>query len=139
MHYGRAFTAGVIGALAMSLVMVFLRAAGIPLHIEAQLAAVLGSRAWMVGLAAHLLIGGAIGVGYGMMFERILPESGVGLGVLLGAINTIFAGFAWAIIGGPGRFWSDLGPQGVIALFIAHITYGAVVGAAFKAEQRMLA
>jgi hypothetical protein len=139
MHYGRAFFAGVVGALAMSLVMMFLRAAGIPLHIEAQLAAVLGTRAWIVGFTAHLLIGGAIGVLYGIMFERILPESGVGLGVLLGAINTIFAGFAWAIIGGPGRFWSDLGPQGVIALFIAHITYGAVVGAAFKAEQRLLA
>ena len=139
MHYGRAFLAGVVGAVAMSLVMAFLRAVGIPLHIEAQLAAALGTRAWIVGLMVHLLIGGAIGIAYGIMFERILPESGVGLGVLLGAINAIFAGFAWAIIGAPGRFWSDLGAQGAIALLIAHITFGAVVGAAFKAEQKLLA
>lgn len=139
MHYGRAFLAGVVGALAMSLVMAFLRAVGIPVHIEAQLATVLGTKAWIVGFAAHLLIGGAVGVGYGIMFERVLPESGVGLGVLLGAINTIFAGFAWAVIGGPGRFWSEVGPPGVIALFVAHITFGAVVGATFKAEQKMLA
>ena len=139
MHYGRAFTAGVVGALAMSLVMALLRAFGIPLHIEAELAAALGTRAWLVGLTAHLLIGGVVGVGYGMAFELILHESGVGPGVLLGAYNTIFAGFVWAAIGGPGRFWSEVGPRGVIALFIAHMTFGAVVGAAFKAEQKLLA
>jgi len=139
MHYGRAFLAGLVGALAMSLVMAGLRAAGIPLHIEAELARALGTGAWIVGFAAHLLIGGGVGVLYGIMFELILHDSGVGLGVLLGACNTILAGFAWAIIGGPGRFWSDIGPQGVIALFIAHMTFGAIVGAAFKAEERLLA
>ena len=122
----------------MSLVMAGLRAAGIPLHIESQLAALLRTNVWVIGLAAHLLIGGALGIAYGMMFERVLHESGVGPGVLLGACNTIFAGFAWAILGGPGRFWSGVGPKGVIALFIAHMTFGAVVGAVFKAERRIL-
>jgi hypothetical protein len=138
-HYGRAFMAGVVGALAMSLVMLCLRAAGIPLNIEAELAAVLGTRTWIVGLLAHLLIGGAVGIGYGIVFERILLESGAGPGVLLGACNTIFAGFVWAAIGGPGAFWATVGPRGVIALFIAHMTFGAVVGAAFKAEEKILA
>ena len=139
MHPGRAFLAGVVGALAMSLVMVGLRAAGIPLHIEAQLAAVLGTSMWIVGLAVHLLIGGVLGIVYGMVFELALHESGVGPGVILGAYNTIIAGFVWAAIGGPGHFWSGVGPRGIIALFLAHMTFGAVVGAAFKAEERLLA
>jgi hypothetical protein len=139
MHPGRAFVAGVVGALAMSLVMVGVRAAGIPLHIESQLAAVLGTDLWIVGLAAHLLIGGALGIAYGMAFELVLHQSGVGPGVILGAYNTIIAGFVWAAIGGPGHFWSAVGPPGIIALFLAHMTFGAIVGAAFKAEERLLA
>ena len=123
----------------MSLVMAGLRAAGIPLHIESQLATVLGTNVWLVGLAAHLLIGGALGIAYGMAFELVLHQAGVGPGVILGAYNTIFAGFVWAALGGPGQFWSGVGPQGVIALFLAHMTFGAVVGAAFKAEERLLA
>ena len=139
MHPGRAFIAGIVGALAMSLVMAGVRAAGSPLHIESQLAAVLGTNLWIVGLAAHLLIGGALGIVYGMAFELVLHQSGVGPGVVLGAYNTIIAGFVWAALGGPGHFWSAVGPQGVIALFLAHMTFGAVVGAAFKAEERLLA
>jgi hypothetical protein len=87
----------------------------------------------------HLLIGGALGIAYAMVFEVVVHESGVGPGVLLGAINTIFAGFAWSAIGGPGHFWSAIGPKGVIALFIAHMTFGAVVGTVYKAEEKMLA
>ena len=138
MHPGRAFAAGIVGALAMSLVMAGLRAAGIPLHIESQLATLLGTNLWIVGLAAHLLIGGALGIAYGMAFELVLHTSGVGPGVILGGYNTIIAGFVWAALGGPGQFWSAVGPQGVIALFLAHMTFGAVVGAAFKAEERLL-
>src|SRR6185436_19739301 len=138
-HSGRAFMAGVVGALAMSLVMACLRAAGIALHIESDLAALIGTRVWLAGLAAHLLIGGTLGVAYGVFFELVVHDSGVGPGVFLGACNTVFAGFAWAAIGGPGRFWSNLGPEGVIALFIAHMTFGAVVGSAYKAESKLLA
>ncbi len=37
MNSGRAFVAGVVGAIVMSLIMVLLRAAGVPLHIELRL------------------------------------------------------------------------------------------------------
>ena len=120
----------------MSLLMVLLRAAGVPLHIELRLAAALGTRIWLIGFVAHLLIGGIIGVVYAIVFEYVLQTSGVGPGVLLGAVNTIFAGFAWAFVGGPGRFWSDFGPAGVGALFLVHIVYGAVVGGLYKNEHR---
>jgi hypothetical protein len=135
MHTGRAFIAGLVGAVVMSVMMLGLRAAGIPLHIEQQLAAVLGTRVWALGFAAHLLIGGAVGVVYGMVFEKILHQAGVGPGLLLGAQNTILAGFVWAILGGPGRFWSEVGPQGVIALFLVHMGFGAVVGSLYRVDE----
>ena len=136
MNAGRAFVAGVVGALVMSLIMVMLRAAGVPLHIELRLAAALGTRIWAIGFVAHLVIGGLIGLAYAIVFEYLIETSGVGPGVLLGAVNTILAGFAWALVGGPGRFWSELGPAGVGALFLVHMAYGAVVGGLYGNEHR---
>lgn len=122
----------------MSLLMVWLRAVGIPLHIEGQLAAVLGTRVWAVGLLAHLLIGGVIGLGYAMVFEFVLNEAGIGPGVLVGACNTIFAGFVWAALGGPGSFWHGLGVSGVAAIFLLHITYGAIVGGLYRTQHTLV-
>jgi hypothetical protein len=137
MHAGRAFIAGMIGAAVMSVIMVGLRAAGIPLHIEMQLAAVLGTQIWAVGFIAHLLVGGAVGEIYGVVFDLVLHQSGVGPGLVLGAYNSVVAGFAWAVLGGPGRVWSEVGPQGVIALFVVHMAFGAVVGGLYRAEARV--
>jgi hypothetical protein len=136
-HLGRAFIAGMVGALVMSLVMVVLRALGIPLHIEQQLAAVLGTRVWAVGFAAHLLVGGVFGMGYALVFEFVLNQAGVGPGLMLGSYQTIVAGFAWAMVSGPGHFWSALGPEGVIALFVVHLAYGAVVGGLYTTEHKL--
>ena len=138
MNAGRAFVAGVVGAFVMSLVMIGVRAAGIPLHAEQQLAATLGTRIWEVGLLAYLVIGGVLGVLYAIVFEWVLGEAGVGPGMLLGAINTIFAGFVWAGLGGPGRFWGTLGPAGIGALFLVHVVYGAVVGGLYKTEHTLV-
>ena len=134
MNTGRAFVAGVIGALVMSFIMIGLRAAGIPLHIESQLAAVLGTRVWAVGFAAHVIIGGLIGLAYAVVFEFVLNEAGVGPGILVGACNTIFAGFVWAALGGPGSFWHTLGVGGIVALFVVHVTYGAIVGGLYRTQ-----
>jgi hypothetical protein len=134
---GRAFIAGIAGALVMSLIMVWLRAVGVPLHIELQLAAALGTRVWAVGFAAHLLIGGVLGLAYAMVFDLVLQRAGVGPGLLLGALNTILAGFVWTKIGGQGRFWSGLGPEGIAALFLLHLAYGAVVGGLYRSEHTM--
>ena len=136
MNAGRAFVAGVVGALVMSLIMVLLRAAGVPLHIELRLAVALGTRIWAIGFVAHLVIGGLLGVVYALMMEHVIGTSGVGPGVLLGAVNTIFAGFVWALVGGQGPFWSALGPAGIGALFLVHMSYGAVVGGLYKNVHR---
>ncbi len=136
MHTGRAFVAGIAGALVMTVVTMWFSALGSPLRIEAQLAARLGTSAWAVGFVAHLLIGGAIGIVYAVVFEHVVHQSGVGVGLMIGSYNTIFAGFVWAMIGGPGAFWAAVGPLGVIALFVSHLAYGAVVGGLYRSEQQ---
>jgi hypothetical protein len=118
----------------MSLITVMLRAVGVPLHMELWLAAALGTHTWLIGFLAHLLLGGLIGLAYAVVFEWVIDSSGVGQGILLGAINTIFAGFGWAMIGGPGVFWSALGPAGVASLFLVHFVYGGVVGGLYTLE-----
>jgi len=134
MHRGRAFAAGVIGALAMSVLMAGLRSLGIPLHIELRLAGILGSGSWIVGLIAHLLIGGLVGLVYMLVFEFVFAQSGIPAGVLVGAINTLLAGFIWAAFDGPGHFWTSFGPLGIMSLFMVHMLYGAVVGGLYKNE-----
>lgn len=134
MNAGRAFGAGVIGAAIMSAIMVWLRAVGVPLHIELRLAAILGTHLWIVGLAAYLLIGGIIGLGYAAVFEWVLHQAGVGPGLLIGACHTIFAGFVWSQLSGPGRFWENLGVPGIAALFLLHFLYGAIVGGLYRTE-----
>jgi len=129
---GRAFAAGVIGAVLMSLIMVVFRAAGTPIHVELRLAARLGSHMWGVGFLLYLLIGGLFGLGYAAVFEYVLHQAGVGPGLLIGACHTIFAGFFWATMAGPGPFWDSFGAEGMALLFLLHFTYGATVGSVYR-------
>ena len=134
MNAGRAFLAGVIGAVVMSLIMTGLRWLGVPLQIELRLAAMLGAGSLVLGLILHLLIGGLVGLVYALVFEYAFEQSGVGPGVIVGAINAMLAGFLWAAFDGPGRFWTSFGPVGAIAILLVHMTYGATVGTLYKAQ-----
>jgi hypothetical protein len=134
MNVGRAFIAGVCGTLIMSLVMIGLRAAGLDLHVEQQLATMLGLNAWIVGFIVFLIIGGLVGIIYACVFEWILHQAGIGAGMLTGAYNSIFAGFFWSFAGGPGPFWMRLGAGGIGSLFLVHFVYGATVGVIYKTE-----
>lgn len=137
MNATRAFVAGIIGALALSLIMIWLRAIGVPIHLELQLASVLGTHLWIVGLIAYLIIGGITALIYALVFEYILNEAGIGAGLLVGACHTIFAGFIWAHLPGPGQFWDGLGPAGIAALFLLHFVFGAIVGGLYRTRHHL--
>ena len=132
MNTGRAFVAGMIGALVMSAIMIWLRAVGVPLHIELRLAAMLGTHIWAVGFIAYLVIGGLVGLVYASIFEWWLHQAGVGPGLLVGACHTIVSGFIWSQLAGPGRFWENFGAPGIVALILVHFAYGAVVGGLYR-------
>jgi len=133
----RAFVAGIIGAVVMSLIMIGLRAIGVPLHLELRIAGMLGTHVWLIGLIAFVVIGGITGFIYALVFEYILNSAGVGAGLLVGACHAIFAGFIWAQLPGPGRFWDTLGVPGIASLFLLHFVYGAVVGAIYRTEHHV--
>lgn len=134
MNPGRAFVAGVIGAVVMSLIMMWLRAVGVEINLELRLAALIGLRIWLVGFVLYLIIGGVLALAYAVGFEWILNQAGVGAGLLLGACHTIFAGFVWSVLGGPGPFWFGLGAAGIGALFGLHMLFGAIVGGLYRTE-----
>ena len=137
MNVGRACVVGIVGTATMSLIMLGLRAAGVPLHVEARLAGLAGASAPWLGFAIYALIGGAVALAYAAIFEWVLHQAGVGPGLLLGACNTILAGFVWANVTGPGRFWQHAGVAGMAALFLVHFVYGAVVGGLYRPKHTL--
>lgn len=134
MNPGRAFAAGIIGTVLMSLIMVVFRATGTPIHIELRLAATVGTHTWVVGFLLYLLLGGVFALGYAAVFEYALNQAGIGPGLLIGACHTIFAGFFWANVAGPGPFWNSFGAEGMALLFLLHFTFGAAVGALYRVK-----
>ena len=137
MHAGRAFVAGIVAAAVASGIMLLLRATGLTLDIDTRLATLFGTSSWIVGLAVYLVIGGIIALGYAAFFEWVIQQAGVGPGVLLGAWNTIIAGFVWASTTDPGKFWIHFGAGGIAALFFVHFVYGGVVGGLYHTKHTL--
>ena len=142
MYEGKAFWAGVGGALMITLVAGFARDLGFSLDLELMLGSVVvdhgGLSAWMTGFVFHLLMGGLFGLAYGAMFERVFERAGIGLGVMLGAAHAVVAGVLLAVVpllvdipaamAMPGPFAIAYGPAGVALLVAVHLGYGAIVG-----------
>lgn len=137
MNTGRAFLAGVVAASVAIVVMLVLRAAGLPLDIPARLAVMFGASGWVLGVAFYLVAGGLIALVYAVVFEWAFKQAGVGPGVLIGAWNTILAGFLWQGGTDPGRFWQHFGAAGIASLFLIHFVYGGVVGGIYKTKPRV--
>ena len=121
----------------MSLTMVGLRAIGVPIRLELELAAMLGTQVWLVGLLAYVVIGGITALLYALVFEYILNDAGVGAGLLVGACNAIAAGFIWSQLQGPGQFWDGLGAAGIASLFLVHFVFGGIIGGLYRTKHRL--
>lgn len=90
-----------------------------------------GAQAWVLGFIVYLIVGGLVGLIYGGLFE-VINQGGIGPGLFIGAVHSVFAGFIWAMVNGPGRFWWNFGETGVALLFLLHLTFGAIVGALYR-------
>ncbi len=145
MNLGRAFLAGVVGGIVMSMGLAMGRAMGMPANIEMMLGTMLlqpGTAAFMVGMVMHLMISGLIALIYAWGFETITHRSSALIGAGFGFMHAIIAGMVMGMMPmmhplmpemmpAPGAFMSNLGMMGVLAEFILHILYGAVVGAIY--------
>lgn len=143
MRTQRAFVFGVLGAAAISLVFLVLRPLGLNLGMEMLLGTGVGLApgpgAYALGLAMHLAIGGAFGLLYGWLFERVWNHGGAAMGVVLAALHALLIGMAVGltprfhplvpeVLGDPGPYFANAGVVGVAAFFGAHLLYGAIVG-----------
>jgi hypothetical protein len=144
MKAGKAFLAGVIGAIAMSVILWIARNwMGIPAHMEMMLGTMVvpnaALTAWLVGFGIHLLIGGVLALVYAWAFEHITHRAGWLVGVGFGLIHAVIAGLGNLLIPAihpmipermpaPGAFMANLGIIGIVAEFALHAVYGAIVG-----------
>lgn len=149
MNLGRAFLAGVVGGIVMSIGLAMGRAMGMPANLELMLGTMLlqpGTAAWVVGFMMHLMISGVIALIYAWGFETLTHKSSAAIGAGFGVIHAIIGGIFMGMMPmmhpmipemmpAPGAFLSNLGMMGVMAEFVLHILYGAVVGAIYTPAQ----
>jgi hypothetical protein len=148
MNYSKAFLAGVTGGAVMSLIITLVRVLGI---MDVNLAIMEGSMvlgtasaaAWILGLIMHLIISGLIALLYAAGFEYLTHRAGWLIGLAISLIHIVIAGLFFGIVPAmhplmpdqippPGIFMSNKGIMGVLAFFMLHMIYAAVVGAIYR-------
>jgi hypothetical protein len=143
MKLGKAFLAGVTGGAVLSILLAIVRAAGMPATIELNLGSMitgsLGPAAYGVGLVAHLVLSGLIGLLYGIGFEYLTKRAGVGIGTAFGVIHALIGGVLMGLmpvmhplmpsqLPAPGPFMINFGAMGVAMFVGLHLIFGAIVG-----------
>lgn len=143
MKTSKAVIAGIIGAVAMTAIMWMGRTLmGMPANLEMMLGTMFGGppgpMKWALGFAMHLMAGVAFALIYAAIFEKVTHRAGALVGAGIGVAHTIFSGLMLGAIPmmhplipeqmpAPGMFMSNV-PMGVIAFFMLHIIFGAIVG-----------
>jgi hypothetical protein len=144
---GTLLIAGLVGAAAMNLVT----AAGVladltPWNLELVIGSVLtrrgGTLTWYVGLVAHVLISMAMACLYGLALDR-WGGAGAGRGLVLAVPHALAAGVVLWLAGpllpsvgdpalaDPGFLAAEYGAWATLNVIVAHLAYGATVGAVY--------
>lgn len=146
MRPGKAILYGVLGAASISVLSAVLRAIGLPMSIEIYLGTLtglpVGGFAFGLGLVLHLVLGGVFGLIYGALFERVWNHGGAPTGMLLSILHAGLIGMLLGLtphvhplvpehLADPGPYFAHLGAAGVLSFFLAHLVYGAIVGAGY--------
>ncbi|MDP9310480.1 MAG: hypothetical protein M3R24_06265 [Chloroflexota bacterium] len=147
MNYGRAFFAGVVGGAAMTAVITLVRVMGImdvnlSMMEGSMITAAVGLGTWLLGFVMHLMISGLIALAYAAGFEHVTHRAGWHIGVGFSLIHSLIAGLMFGTMPtihplvpdqmpAPGMFMSNKGLMGVLAFFMLHALYGAIVGAMY--------
>lgn len=151
MNLSRAFTAGVLGAAAMSVLLFIGRQVGMDVSIESMMGTLFlppGPTAFWVGLAMHLMISGLIALVYAWAFETVTRRASAGLGAAFALVHVLIAGVVMGgmipvvhplipeQMPGPGYFLSNHGSMGTAAFVVLHLVFGAIVGAMYAGYVR---
>jgi len=144
MKMSTTMAAGIIGALVMTGIMWVARnILGMPVNLEMMLGTMIGMEpsvwAWFIGFVIHLTAGAVFALLYAEGFEHLTHRASWLVGLIFGAVHTVFSGFFLGLIpalhplipeqmAAPGLFMSATGVIGVIAFAALHLIYGAIVG-----------
>ncbi|MBI2846980.1 MAG: hypothetical protein HYX82_03765 [Chloroflexi bacterium] len=155
LEIGRAVLSGLIGTIAMTMVMYMGSMMGMKMDMPMTLGTMFfprGSVAWVVGLMMHLMMGVVFFIIYAVLFAALGIESGIiGWSALFGAIHALMAGAAFGMmpsvhprmatepksspdtVSAPGYFGVKMGMMGPLALIVVHVIYGLVAGSIYAA------
>jgi len=143
MKTGKAFVAGVVGGLVITLIGVVARAIGMKINVEMMLGTMFGGPSstgkWVLGLVLHLILSGLIALAYAAGFEYVAHRAGAAVGTVFSLVHIILAGVVLGMIpaihplipekmAAPGAFMAAMGGAYVATFVIEHLIYGAIVG-----------
>jgi hypothetical protein len=150
MNYRKAFKAGMVGALAMTALMVMARALDVTtLNIEMALGTFLTQRinagSWILGFMMHMIIGGLLAQLYAFGFEFLTERASVWIGAGFSLIHASIAGVAMFVLGSihplmrnsgelpaPGPFAITYGTLTALVFVGLHLVYGSWVGSLYS-------
>jgi hypothetical protein len=143
MKFKAAFLSGILGGVAMTVVMAIARTLGMRLHFEMMLGTMMGgppdATRWSIGLVMHLILSGLIGLGYAFGFEYVTHRAGWLAGVGFSIIHIAVAGTLLGLVStwdpvipeimpAPGPFMANFGIIYTVTFMALHFMYGAIVG-----------
>ncbi|MEO6982991.1 MAG: DUF6789 family protein [Edaphobacter sp.] len=129
-QFGRAVVGGLVGTIAMTLMMMFVAPMmGVHMDIAKGIAGMMGS-SHAVGLAVHFLNGTIIFPAiFVFLLFRILPGSALVKGLVWGGILWAMLEILVMPMMGMGVFGSNgPGMKGALAALLSHLVYGALLG-----------
>ncbi|KAF0095218.1 MAG: hypothetical protein E1N59_1264 [Puniceicoccaceae bacterium 5H] len=146
MKYGKAFFAGVVGAVIFSILLAILRLFGLPMNLGVTLGTLLGfapSNAFWPGFVFHVAGGGFIGLLYAAVFEFASHKAGPGTGAVVGTIHCVISGLAMMALPmlhpmmpnpmtPPGPFAIHYGIGATLTFIALHLIFGAIVGTLYR-------
>jgi hypothetical protein len=142
------FVSGILAGALVSLLLEAARAIGVPIRLEWMLGTLFGfppgPAAFVGGYTVHLILSGATAVLYNCGFRRAPRRTAVAMGLAFSLIHLAIVGVAAAavppmhlhpseVLPRPGPFFSNFGTLGIVTLVLAHLAYGAIVGAVHDA------
>jgi len=155
MNYSKAFKAGVLGTLVMTVLMAIARAAGVTaLNIEMILGSMLtrhiNAVSWMLGFMMWLLVGGIVAQLYAFGFEYVTDGANMWRGAAFSLAHASLAGIMVFALGSlhplmrnnggllsPGPFAINYGTLTAVVFIGLHLVYGSWVGSLYSTKQRV--
>ncbi|CAN5565599.1 hypothetical protein BH20CHL7_BH20CHL7_04650 [soil metagenome] len=128
---GRGATAGLVGGLLFTLVMV-------QIGFLPTVAGLVGSDSEVVGLVVHIVIAEIVGVSYGVLFRRQAFDhsAAIGWGVSYGFLWWVLGPLTLApVILGTTPAWTVEAAAAAFPSLIGHLAYGAGLGLTFHAME----